>query len=280
MSNLNVEIISVGNELCLGRVQDTNSFWLADKVTRIGGTVTRITCVRDDEEEICKVLEESLARRPRFILMTGGLGPTRDDKTIEAISRLTKKQTVIDEATITKTSERKGIPKGKLPPHYKRMARTISGAEAYLNPVGVSPTTVLEMERTTIVAMPGPPREVQAIFEAYISGMIAAESKHRSYSRRIVVDMVESEAEPLINQVMSEIADIYMKPLISQYTENGLLPVEIVAFGEDEDSCRITVEEAIRLLKGLASTKGGRVEEQETPPKIRGEIDDHQHRGA
>jgi nicotinamide-nucleotide amidase len=194
-------------------------------------------------------------------LITGGLGPTRDDKTIDAISKLTNRHTSIDDATITRTSERKGIPKGELPPHYKRMARTISGAKAYLNPVGVSPTTVLEMERTTIVAMPGPPREVQAIFEAYISSMMAAESKHRSHSRRILVDMVESEVEPLINQVMSEVAEIYMKPLISQYS-NGLLPVEIVAFGKNEESCKVIIEQAIRLLRRLASMKGRRVEEE------------------
>ncbi|MGQ9543011.1 MAG: molybdopterin-binding protein [Candidatus Bathyarchaeia archaeon] len=144
-----------------------------------------------------------------------GLGPTRDDRTMDTISGLTHRETVIDEA-IAKASERRGVSKEDLPPHHQRMARTISGATAYLNPVGVSPSTVLRVDDAEIVAMPGPPREVHAIFDTYIAGLIGAESKRRSYSKRIVIGIVESEFEPLIDQVVARFRDIYMKPLISQ----------------------------------------------------------------
>ncbi len=67
------EILAIGDELCYGRVYDTNSFWLADQVTRLGAIVSRITCVRDDVESISSILKEILSRKPQLIFITGGL---------------------------------------------------------------------------------------------------------------------------------------------------------------------------------------------------------------
>ncbi len=252
----NIEIVSIGNELCYGKVADTNAFWLADRVTSIGGMVSRISCVRDDEEEICKVLGESLNRKPRFVLVTGGLGPTKDDLTIDALSRLTHSKIVTDELTLEKVSERKGIPIEKLPQHFFRMARTVSDAETFVNPLGISPGIVFRMGETTLVVMPGPPKEVQAIFEKYVAGIIGKETSRRSCSRRVVVDMVESEVSPLIEEVEKELVDVYLKPLVSEYVPGAGLPVELVAFGEDEEACSRLAEEAILCLKRLVETKG------------------------
>jgi molybdenum cofactor synthesis domain-containing protein len=76
------EVFAIGDELCYGRVYDTNSFWLADQLTRRGVHVQRITCLRDKKEEIFEALRNSLNRKPTFILITGGLGPTQDDLTL------------------------------------------------------------------------------------------------------------------------------------------------------------------------------------------------------
>ena len=82
-----VEIISVGNELLIGKIVNTNSYWIAKRVTTLGMKVRRITTVGDDVEEISNAIQEALQRRPRFIITTGGLGPTFDDKTLEGIAR-------------------------------------------------------------------------------------------------------------------------------------------------------------------------------------------------
>ncbi|MFC1507541.1 molybdopterin-binding protein, partial [Thermoproteota archaeon] len=81
MTLFNIEILAIGNELCYGKVADTNSFWLADQLTRAGGLVTKITCIRDSEEQICQNLKEIIEREVDFLVITGGLGPTNDDKT-------------------------------------------------------------------------------------------------------------------------------------------------------------------------------------------------------
>jgi nicotinamide-nucleotide amidase len=256
VKSMDIEIVAVGSELCYGKVADTNSFWLADKVTRLGGTVTRITCVRDYEDQICRVLEESFGRKPSFVLVTGGLGPTKDDKTIDAISKLTHSSIVTNQLTLEKVSERKGIPREKLPQHLIRMARTLSGGTAVTNPLGVSPCTVLRIRETTLVMMPGPPKEVQAIFEASISDLIRKDGDRRACSQRVFVDMFESEVTPLIEEIESKLSTVYLKPLVSAYVPATGLPIEILAFGVNEQTCSLLLKEAIRHLEKAVKTRG------------------------
>lgn len=79
---VDVEIICVGNELLIGRILNTNAQWLAKRVTSLGATVKRILIVGGDDDEIASSIIDSLKRKPKFILITGGLGPTFDDKTL------------------------------------------------------------------------------------------------------------------------------------------------------------------------------------------------------
>ncbi|MEM2359090.1 MAG: molybdopterin-binding protein, partial [Nitrososphaerota archaeon] len=73
-TNARVEIISIGNELLIGKILNTNAHWLAKRITSLGLSVCRITVVGDDVDEISSVLKESIQRKPAFIITTGGLG--------------------------------------------------------------------------------------------------------------------------------------------------------------------------------------------------------------
>lgn len=254
-----IEIVAIGSELCYGKVADTNSFWLADRVTRVGGTVSRITCIRDDEDQICGVLKESIGRKPKFLLVTGGLGPTNDDKTISAISRLANSEIVTDEMTLEKTSERKNIPRERLPPHFAKMARTLSGAKTFANPLGISPASVMNIGETTLVVMPGPPKEVQAMFETHLSRLIEEKTARKSCSRRVVVDMVESEVTPIVEMIEREFSSVYLKPLVSGYVKGSGLPVEILAFGANEEACNRLVRDVVQSLERAVKAKGRRI---------------------
>ncbi|MEM2942169.1 MAG: molybdopterin-binding protein [Candidatus Bathyarchaeia archaeon] len=254
-----IEIVSIGSELCYGKVSDSNSFWLADQITRAGGTVNRITCIRDDEAQITEVLEESLKRKPRFLLVTGGLGPTKDDKTISAVSMLTRREIVVDEATVERACQKKGIPRDRLPIHFIRMARTLSGAETFANPVGISPASVIKINETTLILMPGPPREVQAIFQAHISPLMEGSIPRRSLSRRVVADMVESDLSPIIEEIEKTFSEVYLKPLVSEYDRNSGLPIEVIAFGVDDEACLQKIGDVARSLEKAIREKGRRL---------------------
>ncbi|MCJ7767212.1 molybdopterin-binding protein, partial [Candidatus Bathyarchaeota archaeon] len=78
-----LEIVCVGNELLIGKTLNTNAHWLAKRATSLGVMVKRVTVILDEVDEVATVLREALNRKPRFIITTGGLGPTFDDKTLE-----------------------------------------------------------------------------------------------------------------------------------------------------------------------------------------------------
>lgn len=256
MAAFNIEILAIGNELCYGKVADTNSFWLADQLTQAGGLVTKITCIRDSEQQICQVLKEIIEREVDFLIITGGLGPTNDDKTLDSISKLTKLETILDENTLEKISKRKNIPKSELPKNYVKMARKLSGVETIDNPVGICPTITVQLQKTTLIAMPGPPNEVKAIFKTHILKIIENSSGRRSQSTRVIVRMVESEIAPIIEDIEKNIDNVYLKPLVSEYDQEKGIPIEIISFEKNDMECWKLIEKTKILLQEAVEQKG------------------------
>ena len=257
MLGIRVEIIAVGSELCYGRIYDTNSFWIADKLTRLGATVQRITCIPDKIDDICMVFEEALKRKPDFIISTGGLGPTFDDLTIESLSKVTKREIVTDKRILKLMAERRGTRVENLPSNLVRMARTIKGATCYPNPVGWAPVTIVRCGETVIIALPGPPREMQSCFNEHVASLISRRTRYRSIAKRILVKMFESKVSPLTSQVMQEMPTVYMKPLVGEFDREKGLPIEIVVFAANEEECDTKMKIAIERLRSLVKEKGG-----------------------
>jgi nicotinamide-nucleotide amidase len=260
---LSAEIFAVGDELCYGRVYDTNSFWLADQVTKLGLLVNRITCIRDNVDGICAALAEGLRRSPRFMLTTGGLGPTPDDRTIEAIAKLVGRNVITEDGILRNMAERRGVSIEGLTPGLRAMARTVEGAECYANPVGWAPITLLDIGPTSLAALPGPPKEMQGCFTAHLSKRVADITGYRSTSHRIFVTMYESEVSPLLESLARSFDGTYFKPLVGEYRQDLGLPVEIVAFGESEAACREKLDRLLSSLRKEVEARGkGLVDDQ------------------
>jgi len=255
-----VEIFAIGNELCYGRIYDTNSFWIADQLTQLGARVQRITCIPDGVEEICAALKDALNRNPHFIILTGGLGPTSDDLTIDSLSRLFGVEIVTCRKILQEMAERRNIPVDELPPNLVRMARSLKGATCFPNPVGWAPVTLIENGETTVVALPGPPREMRACFMRYLWKRIGEKTNHRSVAERIVVTMHESKVSSITDEIMKSMPAVYLKPLVGEYQREKGLPVDIVAFAPDEETCKKRIRKVVDKLRKLVAQKGGSLE--------------------
>jgi nicotinamide-nucleotide amidase len=250
------EIFAIGDELCYGRVYDTNSFWLADQVTRRGVLVKRITCLRDSKTEICEALRNSLDRSPNYLLITGGLGPTQDDLTLSALSELSGKAILVSELILKIMSERRKIPFDSFNPGQIKMANTLEDAECLPNPIGWAPVTILKLGESQIISMPGPPREAQGCFNEHLAKRIEDTTGFRSYGRRVRVTMFESELAPLVLEVNKTVEGVYVKPLVGDSTRDQGLPVEILAFGQSDEACHQKCDLAVGKLKELVTQKG------------------------
>lgn len=154
-------ILSVGDELLGGRTINTNAPYLAQRLTDAGFLVVATDTVGDDEFAIADSLK-SLAGRADAVVVTGGLGPTPDDVTREALAGAAGKLLAPDRALRKLTLAKAG---GKSPRRNARMARVPEGAVVFPNPVGMAAGLRVEMGGTPVYALPGVPLELEAIFE-------------------------------------------------------------------------------------------------------------------
>ena len=262
------EIVAIGDELCYGKVYDTNSFWIADQITRRGAFVRRIVCVRDNIADISAAVKDAVSRKPRFIFITGGLGHTEDDLTRAALSAVTGKRIEGRPEVLEYIAKRRGVSVRELPPHFAISTSSLEGAEVLPNPAGVSPVSILREGETEIIAIPGPPREVYACFAEHLAERVQQATGCHSHSRRVVIDMHESELTPLMTQVMKEIPGTYVKALVEGYRTGVGMPTEVMAFGLTEEVCRKSCDDAIERLRKLSTEKGRKM--MDMPSEVRG----------
>lgn len=161
---MKAEIITVGNELLSGATLDTNSTYLAERLSEFGLVVTRRTTVPDAVEPIAEAIEEAW-RRVAFIVTTGGLGPTNDDVTKKALARVLGKPLVLHEEILKKVEERFRRRGEKMPLVNQNQALLPSGAKWFANNYGTAPGILIEEREKRLVALPGVPREMKGIFE-------------------------------------------------------------------------------------------------------------------
>ena len=176
--NLNVEIVTIGDELLLGFTVDTNSAFIGRELANIGVTVSRRTACGDDIDVMVQTIREALDRTGA-VITTGGLGPTADDMTVEAIAKLSGREMQRDDS-IARWLEERWLAyrrSGAMPESNYKQAMIPRGAEIIENPVGSAPGVLVTDERGRWVAtLPGVPREARAMFMESLRPRIAARS--------------------------------------------------------------------------------------------------------
>jgi len=212
-----VEVLSVGNELLLGNTVNTNASWLAAQVTLKGGQVTRITTVSDNIQEIVRAVRETLKRRPDFLITTGGIGPTFDDMTFNAVAKSIHKTLRLDPKAVDLIKRHyirrfDGVAIKLTKPRLK-MATIPSSAIAITNPIGTAPAVRLRVGRTEIFCLPGVPREAKAIFRNSIADLIRSKAGGNQFIQSWieVKGIMESTLAPIIDETILKWPTVYIK---------------------------------------------------------------------
>src|SRR5262249_43318543 len=167
------------NEILLGLIQDTNSNYLCRVVRGMGGRVRRITIVRDEVDHISAEVGASLARGADLIVTCGGLGPTDDDLTLDAVAIGTGRKILLD-PDARKFVERKYraladagyVASGDMNDARLKMARLPEGSAVIENPVGAAPAIWMKSGAARIVCLPGVPSELKAIVEGPLQPLL------------------------------------------------------------------------------------------------------------
>ncbi len=165
--NLNAEIISIGNELVSGFVEDTNSSWLSCRLQEIGINISQVTLIGDDADQIKRTLECAL-ERAKIVILTGGLGCTHDDITKQTLCELFGFKLKIDKkvkSNIEKIFNKRGRP---VPLSTFQQAQVPEGATILYNEKGTAPGLKVSKKNKSIYALPGIPLEMKHLTEEYL----------------------------------------------------------------------------------------------------------------
>ncbi len=160
---MKAEIISIGTEILLGEITDTNAQYMASRLPQLGIDLYWISQVGDNRARIIEVLRRAW-NRSDVILVTGGLGPTDDDVTRDSIAGMFGEKMHIDPGLEQALRARFAGFGGEMPPSNLRQAMIIPSAETIPNPAGTAPGWWIEKDGRILATMPGPPRELDVVW--------------------------------------------------------------------------------------------------------------------
>lgn len=263
-----LEIICIGNELLIGKVVNTNASWIGKRATALGITVRRITVGPDEVPEIAKLIREALSRKPAFIITSGGLGPTFDDKTLNGLSEAINSKLAVDpealemvKAKYREYSKTRMIPEGEMTPPRVKMATLPKGTVPIVNPIGTAPGVRLDIDGTVLVALPGVPKEMEAIFEASVVPLLRkAAGDVGFFELSIYADnIMESVLAPLIDTVMHDFPEVYIKSHPKGRENKPHMELHLSTTGKQSENPQLILSKASLQLAGLIEKSGGEV---------------------
>jgi molybdenum cofactor synthesis domain-containing protein len=256
-------MLAVGKELLIGRTMNSNAYWIGKRLARMGSMLKEITTVDDDLGEIASSYRAALRRKPDFLIVVGGLGPTPDDMTLRGIAggmgvTLRKNEQAL--ALIREHYARRGLKHIELTPARLKMAKLPTGAEAVFNDVGTAPGVRLVEGGTTVYCLPGVPVEMRGIFRTTVEPEIRKRlgKLHRKYVTIKLTGILESALAPIIAKEMKKHPGAYIKSHPRGIREGvSSIELDIAVVGEDRGRTDEEGEEiASSMLKRIEDLGG------------------------
>ena len=247
---MTVELISVGTELLLGNIVNTNTQYLSEKCAQLGFSLYYQVSVGDNEGRLCEVLKTAISRSD-IIILTGGLGPTQDDMTKEAVAKVMKKELVMDEVSKERIAsyfefryKGKGIDHQITENNWKQ-ALKIDGCIVVENNNGTAPGYIVEENGKAIILMPGPPSEMKPMFDTQIKKYLQQKQNKIFLSSMVKICGVgESKAETVILDLIEK----QTNPTIAPYAKNGEVHFRITAAADSEQEAKLQIKPLVDEL--------------------------------
>lgn len=241
------EIITIGDELLIGQVIDTNSAWIGQELNKIGIEVLRVVSIRDREKEIIEAIDDAM-KRVNIVLVTGGLGPTKDDITKQTLCKYFQTELVFSEEVFENI---KRVLAGKIPMNAlnKSQAMVPKDCTVIQNPVGSASVSWFERDDRVLVSMPGVPQEMTTVMTESILPRLQEKFKtdvimHQTFLVKNHPESVLAEKlEPWETALPECIKLAYLPKL-------GIIRLRLTGRGQNEEK-----------IKTLLSIEKGKLEE-------------------
>ena len=245
------EIVSIGSELLLGQIVDSNAAWMAQRLTDLGVDLYYKTIVGDNEGRMADVIDRALGRSD-VVITGGGLGPTQDDITRQVIAEVTGRKLVLDPELLAQIEQRFRRRGFIMTANNERQAYIPEGAIPVKNPNGTAPSFIVEDPRGAVFALPGVPFEMKWLFDNEVAPYLRRSfslSEVITYQVLKVSDLGESAVDDLIGPLIAGSSN----PTVGVLAHPGQVDVRIAAkAGSTEEARKLIapVAEEIRSMLG------------------------------
>jgi nicotinamide-nucleotide amidase len=246
---LKAEIMGIGTELLMGELTDTNSSWIASRLPALGIELQWVSIIGDDLLRLTEAFKKGMERSD-IIFTTGGLGPTQDDLTREAIAAAFDETPVIQQEVVDKLERYFAARGTPMPQHNLKQANLIPSAKWVVNNNGTAPGWWAERDGKIIICMPGPPGENHSMWEEQVEPELAKLIEDEVTITRNIKTMGMSEGA--VDEVISEFFGIE-NPYLGIYSKADGIHLRVIARAKDSQSAQAMiapVEQAIHERLG------------------------------
>jgi len=243
------EIITIGDELLIGQVIDTNSAWVAEQLNMIGIRVHQITSISDNEEHILQTFKEA-SSRVQLILITGGLGPTKDDITKQTLCKYFDTSLVFSEKAY-KNVEKLFYHRGVAVTEINRLQAMVpANCKVLPNVNGTAPGMWFEKDDCIYVSMPGVPFEMKAIMEQEVIPLLLHKQNQVIIHRTILTEGVGESMLASIIEPWEDSLPEFIK--LAYLPQPGMVRLRLTAYGTDRNVLQEAINKAEEELFPLA----------------------------
>lgn len=240
-----VELISVGTELLLGNIVNTNAAYLAEQCASCGLSCFYQTVVGDNEERLQEIVKAGL-KRSDILILTGGLGPTDDDLTKEVVAKAMKKKLTEDTKAremIQTYFENRGM---EITENNWKQAMVPEGAIVMYNNNGTAPGLIVESGEKCAILLPGPPKEMKPMFEEYVVDYLKKKNPEVIVSTTVkLCGIGESKVADMLQDMLGN----QTNPTIAPYAKTGEVHLRVTAKAADEKSANKLIKPIVKQIK-------------------------------
>ncbi len=245
-----VELVSVGTEILLGNITNTNAVYLSEMCARLGMSLYYQTVVGDNEQRMTETVKTALGRSD-VVIFTGGLGPTDDDLTKEVVADVMGMELYEDKRTRKRIEEymkvyEKNNPGRKITKNNWKQAMVPEGAVILDNNNGTAPGLIMEKNGKIAILLPGPPNEMKPLFEEQVYPYLHKKQPDTIYSQMIKICGI---GESQVAEDISDLIEHQSNPTIAPYAKTGEVHLRITAKAKNEKEAKKMMKPVIRELK-------------------------------
>lgn len=258
---MNATIITVGDEILLGHTLNTNAAYIAEAVSDLGLTVSKTVVLSDSIDEIIKELDT--LDDFSFVFITGGLGPTHDDLTRDAIVKFLNTELVEDSEVLDDIKQRFDKMGRDVTPTNKEQALVPKGANIIRNKMGTAPGYWIEKEATTIIVLPGVPHEMEAMLQEYVIPKIADMTFDDDVLTQRVILRTTGIPESILYEKLREVDGLFDIAKLAFLPSPFGVKIRITIEGNNDEEISNKISEVEQKIRAVAGRNiYGRNEDQ------------------